>query len=244
MKRSIVFLTSALAVMCLILSATAPALAADGARFEIRTGSSNIALNDYAVISEFQTGQSLLVTPTLNYTVFTIGDSGILHYDILLMDESNFTKYKNHETFTYINAGSRIGVTAESISVSLALTPNKHYILVADNTDLPLGGSIPTQALHIGYVMAGYDVSFQSPTGNPIVLVLIAIIVVVVIIVVVFVLFLMMRKKKGIQQATAPPQYPPQPAISPATQAGTCPVCGTPVSPDFMACPNCGNRLK
>ncbi|MGD0817249.1 MAG: zinc ribbon domain-containing protein [Methanomassiliicoccales archaeon] len=244
MRRSIIFLASVIAVVCMILSASMPVLAADTMRREVRSGSSTISLNSYAVIGEFITDQSQSVTPDLSYTVFTIGDNGPVYYDIMLMDESNFNHYKNNENFTYISEGSKIGQSGQSVSVSnLPLAQNTHFFLVADNTNLPAGGSIPTQELRIGYVLTGYDMSIQFPSGNPVALALIAIVAIVVLVVIVLaLLFLFMRKKKGIQQPSA--QIPTPPEIRPATAEGNCPVCGKSLSPEFVACPYCGNRLK
>ncbi len=228
----------------MILSAAAPAVADDLIHREVRAGSSNIALNTYAVIGEFRTDRDPLVIPDISYTVFTIGDNGPVVYDILLMDETNYNKYKNHEAFSYIANGSKIGQSAQSVSVSnLVLANNDHFFLVADNTNEPTGGSTPTQELRIGYVLSGINLSILSPSGNVIEWLLIAAVAIaVVLIVVLLVLFLAMRKK-GNQQPMAAP-IPAQPVIKPATAEGNCPVCGKPVSPDFMMCPNCGNRLK
>jgi hypothetical protein len=246
MRRSIVILASVLALSCLILSATVPALAADQMRREVRTGGSTIGLNSYAIIGEFTTDQSLAITPDISYTVFTIGDNGPIYYDILLMDEANYTQYKNNANFSYIAAGSKIGQSVESVSVSnLVLAQHTHYFLVADNTNLPPGGSTPTQELRIGYVLTGYDMSIQFPSGNPVAVglaVLAVIAVLAIIVVVLVVLYLLSRKKQAAPPLAAP--MPVQPEIKPATPEGNCPVCGKPVSADFMVCPNCGNRLK
>lgn len=234
-----------MAVMCMILSAAAPALADDIVHREVRAGSSTIGSNAYAVIGEFRTDRDPLIVPDISYTVFTIGDNGVVFYDILLMDNNNYTKYQNHEAFNYIVNGSKIGQSAQSVSISnLVLAQNNHYFLVADNTIEPANGSSPTQELRIGYVLSGVNLSILSPGGNVIEwIMIVAVAVTVVLVVVLLVLFLAMRKKKGTQQPMAAP-IPMQPAIKPATPEGNCPVCGKPVSPDFMACPNCGNRLK
>jgi hypothetical protein len=246
MKRSIILLASVMAVVFMILSSALPVLAADSPSREIRTGNSTIALNDHAVIGEFTTDQSQSVTPDVSYSVFIIGNNGPVYYDILLMDEANYNHYKNNENFTYISAGSKIGQFAGSASISsLPLAQNTHYFLVADNSNLPAGGSIPTQELRIGYVLDGYDVSFQSPSGNLIAFAVVAAIVIVIVLVAIIVLvllYVLVRKRKAILQPMMPAPAPPM--IKPATAEGNCPVCGKPVSPDFMMCPNCGNRLK
>ena len=137
MRRSIVLLASIFALTCLLLSAANPALAADPMSREVRTGSTTVSLNSYAVIGEFTTDQSQSFTPSISFTVFTIGDNGPVYYDILLMDEANYTAYKNNQNFSYIASGSNIGQSAESVSVSnLALAQQTHYFLVADNTNL------------------------------------------------------------------------------------------------------------
>jgi hypothetical protein len=246
MRRSIIILASMLALSCLILSAAVPALAADQLRRDIRTGSSTVALNGYAVIGEFSTDQSQLVTPEISYVVFTIGENRSVDYDILLMDEANYTLYKNNADFSFIEAGSRIGQSVESVSVSnLALSQHTHFFLVADNTGTPANGSTPTQELRIGYVLTGYDMSIMYPTGNLVgiglaILAVVAILVIVVVVLVV--LYLLLRKKKTTPPMVAPLPYVP--AVKPATPEGNCPVCGKAVSPEFIACPYCGNRLK
>ena len=245
MKRAIILLGSVFAVVCMILSAV-PALGADPINREVRTGTTTVGLNNYAVIGEFTTDQSQSLTPSISYTIFTIGDNGPVFYDILLMDEANYTSYKNSENFSYIAAGSKIGQSADSVSVSnLALAQHTHYFLVADNTNLPAGGSTPTQDLRIGYLLSGFDISIQFPTGNVVALALIVIVVIVLLVILVValvLLFIFMRRKNVYQQPMAPAPYVPQ--VRPATAEGNCPVCGKPVAPDFMACPNCGNRLK
>ena len=220
-------------------------MAADSIHREVRAGSSTIGLNSYAVIGEFRSDRDPLVIPDISYTVFTIGDNGSVSYDVMLMDESNYAKYKNHEAFTYIPNGSKIGQSAESVSVSnLVLAKNNHYFLVADNTNEPAGGSTPTQDLRIGYVLSGVNLSIQSPSGNVIEWIMVLLIAIAAVVVVVLViLFLAMRKKNVSRQVPMSPA-PVQPAIMPATAEGNCPVCGKPVSPEFMSCPNCGNRLR
>ena len=238
-------MASVLAAACMILSAAVPALAADGIRREVRTGTATIALNDQAVIGEFTTDQSQSFTPDISYTVFTIGDNGPVYYDIMLMDESNFAKYKNNQAFTYIAEGSRTGQSGESVSVAnFPLAQNTHFFLVADNTNLPAGGSIPTQELRIGYVLTGYDISIQSPTGNIFAMALISIIVIAVLVVLVLaLLFLIVRKKSGSQKQVVVPAAAST-VIRRETPEGNCPVCGNPVGPIYLTCPNCGNRLK
>jgi ABC-type multidrug transport system permease subunit len=230
----------------MILSAAVPALAADTMNRDIRTGTTTVGLNNYAVIGEFTTDQNQSITPSISFTVFTIGNNGPVYYDILLMDEANYTSYKNNQNFSYIAAGSKIGQSGESVSVSnLALAQHTHYFLVADNTNLPAGGSTPTQDLRIGYVLTGFNMSVQFPTGNVVALALIAIVVIVLLVIVVIalvLLFIFMRRRNGNRQPIAP--APVMPLIKPATAEGNCPVCGKPVAPDFMVCPNCGNRLK
>jgi hypothetical protein len=231
--------------MCMILSVTAPALAVDSINREVRAGSSTIDVNTYAVIGEFRTDRDQSIAPDISYSVFTIGDNGPVFSDILLMDESNYSKYQNHQAFTYILNGSKIGQSAQSVSVSnLVLAQNNHFFLVADNTNEPPNGSTPTQQLRIGYVLSGVNLSMTSPSGDVIGLILIAAaLVAVVLVVVLVVLFLAMRRRKGAPQPMAAP-VPMQPMIKPATLEGNCPVCGKPVSPDFTICPNCGNQLK
>lgn len=246
MRRSIMLFASVLAIMFMVLSSALPVLAADTPTRDIRTGNSTISVNDYAVIGEFRTDQDQSVTPTISYSVFIIGENGQTNYDILLMDETNFNHYKDSQNFTYISAGSRIGQSSGSASVSsLPLAQNTHYFLVADNTNLPSGGASPTQQIRIGYVLDGFDVSIQSPTGNLLTFALIGLIViliVVVIIIVLVLLYFLVWKKRPAPQPMAPAPVPPM--VKPATPEGNCPVCGKPVSPDFMVCPNCGNRLK
>jgi hypothetical protein len=234
-----------MAVMCMILSASAPALAVDSVHREVRAGNSTIGMSSYALIGEFKTDRDQLITPEISYTIFTMGDNGQVSYDILLMDNSNYAKYQNNQAFNYITNGSRIGQNAQSVSISnLVLAQNSQYFLVADNTNEPTNGSTPTQELRIGYVLSGVNLSILSPSGNVIEwIMIVAIAIVVVLVVVLLVIFLAMRKKKGSQQVVAAP-VPMQPAINPATAEGNCPVCGKPVSLDFMVCPNCGNRLK
>ncbi len=240
-----IFVASAIAVLCMILSTAAPALAVDSIHREVRAGSSTIDLNGYAVIGEFRSDRDLLIVPDISYTVFTIGDNGPVYYDIMLMDESNYAKYQNHEAFNYIPNGSKIGQSEQSVSVyNLVLAQNNHYFLVADNTNEPAGGSTPTQELRIGYVISGVNLSIESPSGNVLEWILILVVgIAVVLVVVLMILFLAMRKKNGKQQVPVAPA-PLQPAIMPATAEGNCPVCGKPVKPEFVACPNCGNRLK
>jgi hypothetical protein len=246
MRRSITLLASVLAIMFMVLSSALPVLAADPPTRELRTGNSTISVNNYAVIGEFTTDQDQTVTPDISYSVFIIGDNGPTYYDILLMNETNYNHYKNNQNFTYISAGSKIGQFSGSASVSnLPLAQNTHYFLVADNTNLPAGGSTPTQELRIGYVLNGFDMSIQSPTGNLVAFALISLIVVLIVVVAIIVLVLLyflLRKKKVYPQPIAPP--PVQPMVRPATSEGNCPVCGKPVSQDFIVCPNCGNRLK
>jgi hypothetical protein len=246
MRRTITLLASVLAIIFMVLSSALPVLAADPPSRELRTGNSTISVNDYAVIGEFTTDQDQSVTPDISYTVFIIGNNGPTYYDILLMNETNYNHYKNNQNFTYISAGSKIGQFSGSASVSnLPLAQNTHYFLVADNTNLPAGGSTPTQELRIGYVLNGFDMTIQSPTGNLLTFALlgfIVILIVVIAIVVLVVLFVFMRKKKVNPQPMVP--LPVQPMVRPATPEGNCPVCGKPVSQDFMVCPNCGNRLK
>jgi hypothetical protein len=244
MRRSVILLASVLAVVFMVLSAAAPVLAATVPR-EIRSGTTTIAVNDHAVIGEFTTDQDQSVTPTLSYTVFVIGNGGSVTYDILLMNETNYDLYKSGFNFTYISAGSKLNQDGESTSISdLALTQNTHYFLVADNSNLPAGGSIPTQELRIGYILNGYDVSVQFPSGNPVVWVVVAIValvIIVIIIIVVLLLYFLLRRRRAPQTMVPAPVPPP---INPATPEGNCPVCGQQVRPDFYVCPNCGNRLK
>ena len=245
MRRPIALLASVLVVAFIFLSSAVPVLAADAPSRDLRSGNSTIAVNDYAVIGEFTTDQSQTVTPTISYSVFVIGNLGQVNYDILLMDQANYTHYTNHQNFTYISEGSKLSQSGRSVSVSdVPLAQNTHFFLVADNTNLPVGGSNPTQELRIAYILNTYDASIQLPTGNFLGLALIALVIIaiVVIVIVVVVLYLLLRKKKNGPQAMPP--APVQPAINPATAEGNCPVCGKPVSPDFMLCPNCGNRLK
>jgi hypothetical protein len=232
--------------MFVVLSSALPVLAADPPNREIRTGNSTISANDYAVIGEFMTDQDQSVTPTISYSVFIIGVNGPTSYDILLMDETNYNHYKNSENFTYISAGSKIGQSSESASVSnLPLTQNTKYFLVADNTNMPSGGSSPTQQIRIGYVLDGFNVSVQSPTGNLLTFALVGLIVILIVVVAIIVLVLLyffVWKKRSAPQPMVPASAPPM--VRPATPEGNCPVCGKPVSQDFMVCPNCGNRLK
>ncbi len=246
MRRSIVLLASVLAIMFMLLSSALPVLAADPPARELRTGTSTIPVNSYAVIGEFTTDQDQSVTPVISYSVYIIGNNGATSYDILLMNETNYDNYRNSENFSYISAGSKIGLSSESTSVSdLPLAQNTHYFLVADNTNMPAGGAAPSQEIRIGYVLNGYDISIQSPTGNLFAFALVALIVVmvaVVAIIVLVLLYFMWWKKRPYPQPMAPAPVPPM--VRPATPEGNCPVCGKPVNQDFMVCPNCGNRLK
>ena len=116
---------------------------------------------------------------------------------------------------------------------------------MADNSNLPAGGSAHPQDSRIGFILNGYDVSVQFPSGNPVVWALVAIVALVIIVVVVIValfLYLILGKRGPHQQMPTPLQSMiDRPAPDPE---GNCPVCGRPVRPDFYMCPNCGNRLK
>lgn len=104
-------------------------------------------------------------------------------------------------------------------------------------------------------VSVTYDAS-AIPFGDvdsffdSIVLVLIIIAAIIVIIVVVVVVYLLMqgKKKKAAQMAQPPmqpaPAYAPAAAPQPVAAPGNCPMCGSPVDPQFMFCQKCGARVR
>ena len=128
--------------------------------------------------------------------------------------------------------------SALNFADATAVNGQTYYYWIVTSNSIGASDSAASQAVSPG--------AKSSDSLLPIIL-----IVVVIIVVVVLVLFLFMRKKKATpaappavmpayQQPAPQQQYQQQPAAVP----GICSKCGTPVSPDFAVCPNCGNKLR
>jgi hypothetical protein len=242
MRRSVILSAVVICLICMILSAAAPALA-ESPQGKLRTGSVNVGVNDHRIIGEFISDQDSAYTPVISYTIYVIGDNGPVFYDVLLMDEANYSKYNHNQAFGYISEGSKISQSAQSVTVSnLPLAQHTHYYLVLDNSNLPPAGSTPTQELRAGYVVNTYNMSIITSNEIALAVIFLVIIVIVLIALAAILVYLLVRRKPSNQPAM--PTAPIGPEIKPATPEGNCPVCGKPVQPDFYLCPNCGNRLK
>lgn len=71
---------------------------------------------------------------------FTIDVQNDMYIDVILLNEENFNKYKNHDSFSYYK-----GTDFNTIYTKASITFYTHdnYYLVVDNTDYPSNGAMP-----------------------------------------------------------------------------------------------------
>lgn len=81
--------------------------------------------------------------------------------DILTMNDYNFGKYIQSESFVYIVSGSILNV--RKVSNIFVAPENGYFHLVLDNTYYPQGGARPNPRMNEGKVKLNYTLRSQSP---------------------------------------------------------------------------------
>jgi hypothetical protein len=242
MRKALVAIL-ALMLLMIPLLAIAPAVSANPALVDV--GSRTVSVGEYNVLRSVRADGA----SSLTYSVDVTPTTGIAHpIDVLLLNESNFFKYKDGLSFVFL-PGSALAVT--NVTETEALATGQIYYLVADNTNAPFGGANPVSEVRVFFSLVGTNV---TPLGERVfdLLLIIAIVAIVVIAVIVLLVIFLLVVRKPTRYHQAPPPitpYPPPPPeakpIAPLSVQGSnaCPSCGYSLPSSAAFCPSCGRKL-
>lgn len=155
---------------------------------------------------------------TLSYTIEVQNN---IYIDVMLLNEENYNKYRNDQSFSYYRDGTDFNTIYTNVP-SISLSTHDNYYLVVDNTDDPPNGATPPLNGINDYCTFHYTISgnahyysgggsstttWEDDEGVPSWIGgLIILVILTVIILAVFGLMALLKKKSGGQQ---PQQYQP-----------------------------------
>lgn len=102
---------------------------------------------------------------TLSFTIDVQNDQYI---DVMLLNEENYNKYKNGQSFSYYRDGTDFNTIYTNVA-SITFYTHDNYYLVVDNTDEPPGGAQPAWDGVNNYCTFHYTASSEihsNPSGG------------------------------------------------------------------------------
>jgi hypothetical protein len=99
---------------------------------------------------------------TISYTITVQND---VYIDVMLLNEANYNKYRNGQSFTYYLEGTDFNTIYTNVA-SMTLSTHDNYYLVVDNTDEPSGGAQPAWDGVNNYCTFSYTASTKTHTTS------------------------------------------------------------------------------
>jgi hypothetical protein len=182
------------------------------------SGSYEIDYGGFRVLLHFQAGEQAQVEFAFNVT-----DGGPM--DVLVLDESGYEMYRIGLNPTFILSGNLNQTGGNGNATSLV--SGQEYYIVADNTDIPLGGADPSGKMTVSWEMTGQDITVISDFEGFILIFL------VVIMIFVLVLLVLYRSRRAEREPGA---------YVMGMERKYCPNCGQIVEMYVHKCPRCGHE--
>ncbi len=173
----------------------------------------------YEVLLHFQAGEQAQVEFAFNVT-----DGGPL--DVLVLDESGYEVYRMGLNPTSILSANLNQSAGNGYATSLV--SSQEYYIVADNTDIPLGGAEPIGNVIISWEMVEQDITVIQDDFASFILIFIAVIVIFVLVLLVLVRSRRAEREPGAYVMGMERKY--------------CPKCGQIVEMYVHKCPKCGHE--
>jgi hypothetical protein len=235
--------------LIVLLVAAAPFISVTAAAADstfTNTGFRNIPSGGHDVITAFRTHAGA----SLSYDVTVMMPTG--NFDVLLLNESNYFRYRDGQSFDFNTDGSRLNV-ASSVSDTLSLPSDVVFYLVVDNSAVPAGGSSPTGQIRVFFAVNETNTTPLLVAAADIILIIVIVAIVAIAIIIVVVLLLRKKSTRAPPPAQMPPAMgtayaptpgtPPQGAKEKVEGMKSCPNCGFYMPEDARFCPRCGRAM-
>lgn len=150
---------------------------------------------------------------------FTIDVQNDVYIDVLLLNEENYNKYRNGQSFSYYTEGTDFNTLYKKVS-SITFYTHDNYYLAVDNTDEPPNGAEPVGYCTFHYTISGNihtnpsnggsSVTYDDDEDSGLLGILCAIVIIGIVVIVIVVIGVLLQKKQKAQQSPQQqPYYPP-----------------------------------